>query len=41
VAASETGGQQLEQNVSAAGWRLTKDELADIERLCALAGAPA
>src|ERR1700722_16976082 len=41
VIAGATKPEQLERNVSAARWSLTKDELADIDRLCALAGAPA
>ncbi len=41
VIAGATRPEQLEQNVAAARWILTKDELADIDRLCALAGAPA
>ena len=41
VIAGATKPEQLEQNASAARWSLTKDELADIDRLCALAGAPA
>ncbi len=41
VIAGATRPEQLEQNASAARWSLTKDELADIDRLCAVAGAPA
>jgi aryl-alcohol dehydrogenase-like predicted oxidoreductase len=40
VIAGATKPEQLEQNVSAARWSLTKEEIADIDRLCALAGAP-
>jgi aryl-alcohol dehydrogenase-like predicted oxidoreductase len=41
VIAGATRPDQLEGNVSAARWILTADELADIDRLCVLAGAPA
>jgi aryl-alcohol dehydrogenase-like predicted oxidoreductase len=41
VIAGATKPEQLEQNASAARWRLTEDELADIDRLCALGEAPA
>jgi aryl-alcohol dehydrogenase-like predicted oxidoreductase len=41
VIAGATKPEQLEENVSAARWNLTKDELAEIDRLCALAEAPA
>jgi aryl-alcohol dehydrogenase-like predicted oxidoreductase len=41
VIAGATRPEQLEQNVAAAQWTLSKDELADIDGLCALAGAPA
>jgi aryl-alcohol dehydrogenase-like predicted oxidoreductase len=41
VIAGATKPEQLEANASAARWRLTADELTDIERLCALAEAPA
>jgi aryl-alcohol dehydrogenase-like predicted oxidoreductase len=41
VIAGATKPEQLEANASAARWRLTADELADIERLCALAEATA
>jgi aryl-alcohol dehydrogenase-like predicted oxidoreductase len=41
VIAGATKPEQLEANASAARWRLTADELSDIERLCALAEATA
>jgi aryl-alcohol dehydrogenase-like predicted oxidoreductase len=41
VIAGATKPEQLEANASAARWRLTADELADIERLCTLADAAA
>jgi aryl-alcohol dehydrogenase-like predicted oxidoreductase len=41
VIAGATKPEQLEANASAARWRLTADELTDIERLCTLAEAPA
>jgi aryl-alcohol dehydrogenase-like predicted oxidoreductase len=41
VIAGATKPEQLEANASAARWRLTADELADIERLCTLAYAAA
>jgi aryl-alcohol dehydrogenase-like predicted oxidoreductase len=40
VIAGATKPEQLEANASAARWRLTADELTDIERLCTLAVAP-
>jgi aryl-alcohol dehydrogenase-like predicted oxidoreductase len=41
VIAGATKPEQLEANAAAARWRLTADELTDIERLCALAEATA
>jgi aryl-alcohol dehydrogenase-like predicted oxidoreductase len=41
VIAGATKPEQLEANASAARWRLTADELTDIERLCALTEATA
>jgi aryl-alcohol dehydrogenase-like predicted oxidoreductase len=41
VIAGATKPEQLEANASAARWRLTADELTDIERLCALVEATA
>jgi aryl-alcohol dehydrogenase-like predicted oxidoreductase len=41
VIAGATRPEQLEANASAARWKLTADELADIERLCALNEASA
>ena len=41
VIAGATKPEQLEKNASAARWRLTADELADIDLLCARGEAPA
>jgi aryl-alcohol dehydrogenase-like predicted oxidoreductase len=41
VIAGATKPEQLEANAAAARWRLTADELTDIERLCTLAEAAA
>jgi aryl-alcohol dehydrogenase-like predicted oxidoreductase len=41
VIAGATKPEQLEGNASAARWRLTADELTEIERLCTLAELPA
>jgi aryl-alcohol dehydrogenase-like predicted oxidoreductase len=40
VIAGATKPEQLEANASAAQWSLTADELADIDRLCAVSEAP-
>jgi aryl-alcohol dehydrogenase-like predicted oxidoreductase len=40
VIAGATKPEQLEKNASAARWSLTDDEVADIDRLCALYEAP-